>query len=644
CGRNFEYFSEDPYLAGEMAVGHINGVQSEGVGTSLKHFAANNQEANRMSVDTVVDERTLREIYLPAFETAVKKAQPWTVMCAYNKLNGTYASEHKWLLTDILKEEWGHEGLVVTDWGAINERVDALEAGLELEMPASSGINDAKIVAAVKAGEMDEAVLDRSVYRILDMIFKYVKTKEEREALDVEKVLAEDHEVAMKTALETFVLLKNEENQLPLKKEGTIAFIGAFAEKPRYQGGGSSHINPSRMDSALTEARNLLGDSAEILYAPGYDPASSDVDEALIEEAKEAARKADKAVLFIGLTDSFESEGFDRTHLGIPESHSRLVEEISAINPDVTVVLSNGSPIEMPWLNKVPAVLETYLGGQAWGGAVVRLLFGDANPSGKLPETFPLRLQDNTSHLNFPGDENTVEFREGIFVGYRGHDALEQEVLFPFGHGLSYTSFEYSDLKLSASEIDENDGLKVELTVTNTGSVAGKEIVQIYVRDEESSVQRPVKELKQFGKVELQPGEGRTLSFELDRRSFAFWHPRLSGWRVESGDFTILAGASSRDIRQTATVRVNAAPWTDVVYQRSTRLGQIKDHPVVGEKAKEMISFMSAQFSAPDMEEAERLMMESMIAEMPLKSVISFTAGQLLNEEQLVQMLETLNS
>lgn len=643
CGRNFEYFSEDPYLAGELAVEHINGTQSEGVGTSLKHFAANNQETNRMSIDTLVDERTLREIYLPAFEVAIKRAQPWTVMCAYNKLNGEFCSEHRWLLTEILKEEWGHEGIVVTDWGAINERVNGLKAGLELEMPASGGINDVKIVAAVKSGELDESILNESVSRILNIILKSVETRKNRKNIpSIEKILEADHKVAIEASLESMVLLKNENNILPLKEKGNIAFIGAFAETPRYQGGGSSHINPSQIDSALDQARILLRDKAVITYSPGYDPMSDNIDEQLIKDAVNTAKESDHVVLFIGLTDLYESEGFDRTHMRIPPGHARLIEEISAVIADPVVVLSNGSAIEMPWISKTSAVIESYLGGQGWGTAIVKTLFGHSNPSGKLPETFPLRLKDNSSAINFPGDARTVEYREGIFVGYRGYDASEQHVLFPFGHGLSYTTFEYSNMFFSSSEINENDTLEVRVDIKNIGNMAGKEIIQIYVHDVESSVLRPVKELKAFDKVHLNPGECKTITFNLNRRSFAFWHPKLGGWRVESGEFNILAGASSRDIRLSGSVSILAERWTDIKYNRETRLGEIIDHPIAGEKVSQLLTGMKQIFGESS-NEAEILMMDAMVKEMPLKSVVSFSSGNLLNEDQMEDILTILN-
>ncbi|MDE6203428.1 MAG: glycoside hydrolase family 3 C-terminal domain-containing protein, partial [Lachnospiraceae bacterium] len=414
CGRNFEYYSEDPYLAGETAASFINGVQSHHVGTSVKHFAGNNQEFNRMSSSSNIDERTLREIYLPAFETAVKKAQPYTVMCSYNRLNGVFSSENRWLLTDVLREEWGFQGYVMSDWGAVNERVPGLKAGLELEMPSSNGANDQEIIAAVKNGDLEESVLDQAVERILHIIFKYTDNRE-----DAEFTLEKDHALAARIAEESMVLLKNE-NVLPLKEDEKIAFIGEFAAKPRYQGGGSSHINSFRVSSILEEVKDRPG----ITYVKGFSADSDLYDDVLAREAIDAAAKADKAVIFAGLPDSFESEGYDRTHMRLPQCQNRLIEEVLKVQPETIVVLHNGSPVEMPWLSRVKGILEAYLGGQAVGTALAGILFGKVNPSGKLAETMPYKLSDNPSHLCF-GDAENVDYNEGIFVGYRYYEAKE---------------------------------------------------------------------------------------------------------------------------------------------------------------------------------------------------------------------------
>lgn len=489
CGRNFEYFSEDPYQSSEMAAHHIRGVQSQGVGTSLKHFAANNQEHRRMTSDSVVDERTLREIYLASFEGAVKKSQPWTVMCAYNKVNGVFASENDYLLTDILKDEWAHEGFVVSDWGAVNERADGLSAGLELEMPSSGGAGDRKIVAAVRKGKLTEEKLDRAVERILRIVFKAVDNKKPGASYDAEA----HHQLARIVARESMVLLKNEDNLLPLSKGGSIAVIGALAAKPRYQGGGSSHIKPTRLDNIRQEIVKSAGNGANVTYSLGYELDSDVADAKLVTEAIHDAEKADVAVLFAGLPDRYESEGYDRTHLRLPDNQIQLIKAVAAVQPNLVVVLSNGSPVEMPWIGSAKSVLEAYLGGQALGGAIADLLFGDANPCGKLAETFPQRLEDNPAYLYYFGEGDRVEYREGIFVGYRYYDTKKVEPLFPFGHGLSYTSFDYSELAISKKEIRDDEALNVQVQVKNTGNQAGKEIVQLYIRDVESKVIRPSK-------------------------------------------------------------------------------------------------------------------------------------------------------
>ncbi len=552
CGRNFEYFSEDPYLAGEIAKSHINGVQSQGVGTSLKHYALNNQEHRRMTSDSVVDERAMREIYLTGYEIAVREAQPWTLMCSYNKINGTYACENKYLMTDILKDEWGHQGLVVTDWGAMNERVEALKAGLHLEMPGTQNGNDAKIAAAVKSGELDEAILDRTVERVLELIFKAHETLSKDFSYDAKA----HHALARRVAGEGAVLLKNDGGILPLQANGRIALIGRFAKEPRYQGAGSSQMNPTQLDNLHDELAKLIGES-NLTYAPGYTEKGDKADEVLIDEAVQTAGKADVVVLCVGLTDMYEVEGIDRAHMKLPAGHDALIQRIAGAHKKVIVVLSNGSPVEMPWVNDVPAILEGYLGGQAGAGAIADILTGRVNPSGKLAETFPLNLAD-TPAQPFPGGPAVVEYRESIYVGYRYYDTVRQDVLFPFGHGLGYSSFGYSNLKLKQAQGPDGEAVIVSLKVKNTGKVAGSEIVQVYVRDVESTAFRPEKELKGFAKVELQPGEETEVTVTLNRRAFAFYDMGRRDWIVEAGDFEILAGASSRDIRLTSTIQVGS--------------------------------------------------------------------------------------
>ncbi|WP_411735794.1 beta-glucosidase family protein [Paenibacillus sp. M2] len=639
-GRNFEYFSEDPLLSTQMATGHIQGVQSQGVGTSLKHFAVNNQEERRMSIDAVVDERTLREIYLASFEGAVKDGQPWTVMCSYNKVNGTYAGENEWLLTDILKDEWGHEGLVVSDWGAVNERADALAAGLELEMPTSGGIGERKVIDAVENGQLPLDKLDRAVERLLTLIFNAVDQKQDGATYNKD----EHHQLARKVAAESMVLLKNEEGLLPLGREGKVALIGAFARKPRFQGGGSSHINPTKVDDIVEEMTQVAGEGVTFSYAPGYRIEADDVDETLMHEAVQAAQSADTAVVFVGLPDRYESEGYDRAHLRLPDNHIRLIEEIAKVQSRVVVVLSNGSPVEMPWLPQVQAVLEAYLGGQAVGGAIADLLYGEVNPSGKLAETFPAKLSHNPSYLNFPGEGDRVDYREGIFVGYRYYDKKELEPLFPFGYGLSYTTFEYADLKVDRTELTDQDEVNVQVRVTNTGDRAGKEIVQLYVSDVESTVIRPVRELKGFAKVALEPGESKVVSFTLNKRSFAYYNVDMKDWHVETGEFEIQVGSSSRDIHVHTRVNVESTATFMPTYTRNSTLGDIQRDPAHKQLLDQALQqFQEASGFGGDDAGDHADMMDAMMKYMPLRALVAFSGGA-MTEEAMNELLEQLNN
>ncbi|MDQ6420187.1 glycoside hydrolase family 3 C-terminal domain-containing protein [Paenibacillus sp. LHD-117] len=638
CGRNFEYFSEDPFLSSEIAAAHISGVQSQGVGTSLKHFAANNQEYRRMSGNSVVDERTLREIYLASFEGAVKKAQPWTVMSAYNQVNGTFASENPALLTDILKDEWGHEGVVVSDWGAVNERVSGLEAGLELEMPSSHGVGDRKIVEAVQSGRLSEETLDRAVERLLRIIFMTVDNKKADAAYDADA----HHRLAREVARECMVLLRNEDNLLPLPKSGRIAVIGALAEESRYQGGGSSHVNPTKLEKIREELAIVAGAGASITYAQGYDLASDTVDDQLVREALDAARSSDVAILFIGLPDRYESEAFDRKHLRIPDNQARLIEAIAEVQGNIAVVLSNGAPIEMPWLSKTKAVLEAYLGGQALGGAIADILFGEVSPSGKLAETFPVRVEDNPSYLNFPGEGDTVEYREGLFVGYRYYDAKKVEPLFPFGYGLSYTSFAYSDLLVDQKEITDEDTVHVSVKVRNTGARPGKEIVQLYVRDIVSTVIRPEKELKGFSKVDLQPGEEKEVIFELDKRSFAFYDVKLKDWRVETGKFAILIARSSVDIVLSDMITVQSTTVLVPTYTRNSTIGDLMANPNAWSAAKEILKNSPLPAPAEGEDGAMNDLLAAFANNLPLRSLVGMSKGA-FTEEALEGWLVKLN-
>lgn len=551
CGRNFEYYGEDPYLAGQLAVNMINGVQSKGVGTSLKHYAVNNQEFQRFRISAEVDERALREVYLPAFEAAVTQAKPWTVMCAYNKVNGTYASEHQQLLIDILKNEWGFEGLVVSDWGAVHDRVKSLQGGLDLEMPGPKPLRVTEVIEAVKAGHVSEDQLNDSVSRILQIVFRAAQTPKGGE-FDIDGHNA----LARAAAAEGMVLLKNN-GVLPLQNPQRIAIIGRSAKEPHFQGGGSSHVNAIRVTNAFDEVEQIV-DTDQVTYSAGY-PAGLETNTVLIEEAVAAAKNADVALLFIALPAFKESEGYDRNDIDLTLQQIDLIKAVSAAQPNTVVILNNGSAVAMSaWIDGVAAVLEAWMMGQAGGGAVADILFGKINPSGKLTETFPLELADTPAVGNYPGENGQVRYGEGMFIGYRFYDARQEPVLFPFGYGLSYTTFDYSNLTVSSNTLKDTDGLTVSVDVTNTGKVAGQEVVQLYVRDPQSSLVRPVKELKGFAKVALAPGERTTVTFKLDFRSFAFYHPGHKQWVTEDGAIEILVGASSADIRCTQTITLQS--------------------------------------------------------------------------------------
>lgn len=557
CGRNFEYFSEDPLLAGDLSAAWINGVESQGVGTSLKHFAANNQEADRMGINAMVDDRALREIYLAAFERTIQNSKPGTIMCAYNGINGTMASQNHWLLTEVLRDEWGWDGVVVSDWGATYDRVGALKAGMDLEMPAAKG-TDQQAIDAVAAGLLDEAIVDQSARRVLNMIAKYAPQTQQDGTFD----RAAHHTLAAQAAAQSIVLLKNEPvgdaPLLPLSaNSGKVAVIGEFARTPRYQGAGSSQVNPTELVSVLD---GLKQRGHEVSFAPGFgighEPNSKETDR-LSQEAINIARAAHTVVLCLGLPAHAESEGFDRSTLSIPQDQIDLINKIAAVTKRIVVVLFNGSVVEVStWQDSVPALVETYLGGQAAGLGVADVLYGTVNPSGKLAETIPVRLEDTSSYGNFPGEFGKVHYNESIMVGYRHFDHKKIAVAYPFGHGLSYTSFSYGNASATVSGSGTDTLATVRVTVTNTGAVAGAEVVQAYVAELAPKAMRPVQELKGFAKVYLEPGESRQVTLELDSRSFAFWHPILKRWAIESGEFEIRVGASSRDIRVTSTVSV----------------------------------------------------------------------------------------
>lgn len=536
CGRNFEYFSEDPYIAGELGTAFIQGLEELGVAASLKHFAANSQESKRFTSDSILDERTLREIYLSGFERAVKVGKPSTVMSAYNKLNGTYCSSNKYLLTDILRKEWGFEGVVVTDWGAMNHREEGFRAGCDLEMPGGQYYFRDETIRAVREGRLSEKLIDESVDRLLALVFRADEIRHRKYEWDKRA----HHEIARKAAAASAVLLKNENDILPLKRDRKIAVIGQFAKDMRYQGTGSSFINPLRLVNVI-DAFDENGVKYEF-----YEGCSRDGSLApgLLSEAVKGASEAEAAVVFAGLTDIYESEGFDRETLDMPNGHVRMIEEVSGANPNTVVVLMAGSPVLMPWLDKVKAVLHMYLPGEAGGEAAFDLLFGDVNPSGRLSESYPLHYEDIPSSGFYEKGGETAEYREGIYVGYRYYDRAGIDVLFPFGYGLSYTSFEYSDMEVKG----ENTDITVSVKIRNTGKRAGAEVVQLYVRDRQTAVHRPLKELKGFEKIYLKEGESKTVSFSLNKRSFAYYDVNTRDWQLQGGEYDIMIGKSSRDM------------------------------------------------------------------------------------------------
>ena len=620
CGRNFEYISEDPYVAGKLSAALIRGVQAENVGTSIKHFAANNQEFERMYGSSEVDERTLREIYFPAFEIAVKESQPWTVMCSYNRINGTYSSENPWLLTDVLRKEWGFEGLVMSDWGAVSDRIAGIAAGLDLDMPGSGGVNNASIVKAVQEGTLSEEALDTAVTNILRMVDRFVSGRKE-ETFDPEA----DHAKAVDAAKECIVLLKNEEKVLPLAKEEKVALIGGFAESPRYQGGGSSHINSFRVVSALSVAERY----GAFTYNRGFSPEKDETDEELQKEALAAAAEADKIVVFAGLPDVFESEAYDREHLQLPACQNRLITQLTTLGKPVIVVLHNGSPVEMPWADDVAGIVEAYLGGEGIGEAVMDVLYGHVNPSGKLAESFPRKLSDNPSYLNFPGTGHKVNYAEGVFVGYRYYDTKQMDVRFPFGYGLSYTDFRYANLRVSRDSFTASEGVTVSVDVTNTGDRAGKEIVQLYVADRTGSAVRPVHELKGFCKLSLEPGETKTATFKLDSRAFSWYDTESGDWYAANGSYTIEVGRSSRQIEYTAEVHIIGSREKPPVITPDVQLGELLQSPYTREYTMERLKGYMDKFRSSDSETEE--MVEAVVRFMPLRSLRSFL--QITNEE-----------
>ena len=634
CGRNFEYFSEDPIASSVMASALVKGTQSTGVGTSLKHFAANNQEHDRMRSSSDVDPRPLREIYLRSFQRVVEDAQPYTVMCSYNRVNGVFASEDPFLLTQVLRNEWGFEGLVVSDWGAVNDRVASIAAGMDLEMPSSGGRTDAQIVAAVRDGSLAESVVDTSAERIAKLALRWQDTPRVAGPLDVDA----HHALAREAAGRSIVLLKNDGGLLPLRGQRSVALIGAFIDHPRYQGAGSSMINPTRVDDVALEIVMKAGEDF-VFSAPGFTLNGSGDAAALRADAAALAAKNDVAVVFLGLPAAAESEGYDREHIDLPAVQLELLDAVLEANPNTVVVLSNGSVVALPFAGRVPAILEGWLLGQAGGGAIADVLYGDVNPSAKLTETIPVRLEDTPAFLNFPGEDGHVRYGEGIFVGYRWFDARNLEVSYPFGHGLSYTTFGYGD---AAASVNADGDIEVRVTITNTGERAGREVVQAYTGLASGAVQRPERELKAFELVSLEPGESREVVLVIRRADLAYWNVRADRWIVEGGAYTVDVAASSRDIRSTVTVEV-AGDVVVMTLTRESSMAEVMAHPVAGPIVQQGMAQMASAMGDMSSILPDGVDPAKMMASFPIGR-IGMIAGDSFGPEQVDQLLAMANA
>lgn len=614
-GRNFEYFSEDPLLSGALGAGWVRGIESQGVGASVKHFAANNQETDRMSISADVDERTLREIYFPAFERTVNEARPSTVMCSYNKINGVYASQNSWLLSSVLRDDWGFDGYVVSDWGAVVDPVAAVEAGLDLEMPGVGDASPNAILQAVRDGRLSEATIDTAVSRILET---HDRLRARRTAEGASFTGDEHHALARRIATESTVLLRNEGNLLPLSSNddaGSLAVIGEFARTPRFQGAGSSFVNPTRLDSALDALAART--SRPVTFAAGF-RLDGERDDALLTEAVAAARDADTAVLFLGLPPQDESEGFDREHMDMSAVQQELAAAVVAVNPRTVVVLSNGAVVTVTGvLDDAPAIIEAWLGGQAGGSAIADVLFGDAEPGGRLAETIPHALSHTPAHINWPGSDGHVLYGERLYVGYRWYDSVDRDVAFPFGYGLSYTSFEYSDLTVDV--VEGEAAATVSFAVTNTGERAGSDVAQLYVGDSHSRVDRPVRELRGFEKVRLQPGESERVTIELGARAFAYWGSE--GWVTDPGDFTIEVGRSSREIVLSGVASITVPPSLPRLDGDST-VNQWMEHP----KAAPILAEVFAGWNDGGVSDTMGVDTMKLVGGMPLRTLLTMTA------------------
>lgn len=652
-GRNFEYLSEDPYVTGVLAAEYVKGLQEQGTSACVKHFAVNSQETRRMSVSSNADERTLFEIYLSAFEQIIKEASPDTIMCSYNQINHVFAAENKWLLTELLREKWGFEGVVVTDWGAICDRVKGLAAGVDLEMPASGGGSDREIAEAVENGRLKEEVLDEAVFRILELNRKH----EHRKSVIVD--YGKEHELAEKIAEESMVLLKNRDNILPLPTKGvTVALIGAFAKHPRYEGGGSSHINSWKVDTPWSAAEDFP--EVTFLYADGYETGNGEANgsetegkgrsENLIEEAVKTARKADYAVVFAGLPESYESESYDRRHMDLPPEQNKLIRLVGQAQKNTVVVLQNGSPVTMPWITQVSAVLEAYLAGEACGKAIMNTLFGNVNPSGHLAETFPLSIEDTPCYLNFPGRYDDADYQEGVFVGYRYYLSKRKQTLFPFGFGLSYTEFEFRDLEIFAENFPGNGEdvrLEAVVTVKNVGNRAGKALIQLYVEPDAATTlaPRPLRELKGFEKTELLPGEEKRVNITMDKKAFAFYDGTIHDWYTVPGNYKIQIGSDCENILCEKQIHIEPMRIKKIEINRNTLIGDLLESPDTKEVMEaELPTLLKTMGVDCTRDEAGRLNKESIptfVYELPLRSLISFTDG-VFSKERLTVLLDRL--
>lgn len=641
CGRNFEYYSEDPYLSSEMAISFIRGVQEMGVGTSLKHFACNNQEYHRMSISAQIDEKTLFETYLYAFRRIIKKTNPWTVMCSYNRINGIYSSENVFLLKEILRESWNYDGMIISDWGAIWDRVKSMKATLDLEMPGPSQVNDKKIIEEIESGELKKETLDFSVENILNLIEKTKNSKPD-EKVDFE----ENHELAVKAAVESIVLLKNQNGILPLNraKIGSIGIIGSFAKNPRIQGLGSSRVNPTHLRSPFDCIKEYLNDETKVYYSKGYTDEDI-VDENLIDEALEIAGKTDFVLIFSGLPEYIESEGYDRNNLELPEAHSYLIKKICEANNNSIVVLNNGSAITgKEWIDSTPGLIEGWLAGQGFGEAITKILFGDENPSGKLSETFPVKLEDTPAFLNYPGENDEVFYGEGNFVGYKYYDKKKIKPLFPFGYGMSYSKFRYENCNLDKTVLRKGEKVGVEITVKNESEIAGKEIIQVYLKPVNSKYSLPEKSLGAYSKLYIEADESRRAFIEIDYDSFEHYDTAMKKWVVYPGEYELLIGSSSSNIKFIERITVLSDIDKKDLINKFSILKEWLEIPDYREVLDEFFDRFIGIDSVEDYLNGLEDEFRRMVLEMPVKNVFSMLIKDIPVEEVIDKLLIEVKS